>query len=55
MGDAGTRLLFKLHSGTHGLNEELPIEEVMSEPNDTISLAEKNSGTVNYAPFIHIA
>ena len=23
MGDAGTRLLFKLLSGTHGLNEEL--------------------------------
>ena len=23
MGDAGNRLLFKLHSGTHGLNEEL--------------------------------
>ena len=23
MGDAGTRLLFKLRSGTHGLNEEL--------------------------------
>ena len=23
MGDAGTHLLFKLHSGTHGLNEEL--------------------------------
>ena len=23
VGDAGTRLLFKLHSGTHGLNEEL--------------------------------
>ena len=23
VGDTGTRLLFKLHSGTHGLNEEL--------------------------------
>ena len=23
MSDAGTRLLFKVHSGTHGLNEEL--------------------------------
>ena len=23
MGDVGTRLLFKLRSGTHGLNEEL--------------------------------
>ena len=23
MGDAGTRLLFKLRSGTHGINEEL--------------------------------
>ena len=23
VGDAGTRLLFKLRSGTHGLNEEL--------------------------------